>query len=267
MAKAESVKTETADIVSDGPPALRNCVVGSGNVLEGVHLGDVAVVESKSTLGRRRRRPSPAASSASASSASSYSFQGSGNVLGGSLHIGSRSRPPSPKRRRTTPAVSVMPSLVGSIFSGGSIHASGATIFGSYYSGSGGGSVVMRGVMINSDGTFVIDGQEYKADEVTVRTEYKIKSTGHAVYTEPRQVVLQVKGDNATVSMTSTSGDLEIQCDKPCSVRTLKTTSGNVRVTGNADDINTVSGDVNVEGSVSGSVSTVSGDVRTARRR
>lgn len=45
----------------------------------------------------------------------------------------------------------------------------------------------------------------------------------------------------------------------------VKTSSGDVEVSGDADSVTTVSGDVNVGGCVSGSVSTVSGDVEALK--
>jgi hypothetical protein len=153
----------------------------------------------------------------------------------------------------------------------GGLRVNGATVFGSIcgsgnsFNGSSFG--VVRGVVVKSNGTFEIDGKEYKADEVTVRTEYKIKATGHAVYTEPNKLLVKILGDHVNVTASSQSGDLEIHCDQPCSVRSISTQSGNVRVTGDADNVHTMSGSVSVDGSVSGSVSTMSGDIRSSGRK
>lgn len=146
-----------------------------------------------------------------------------------------------------------------SIISNGSICANGVVIGNGYMSG------VARTTGINvkaGDGSaFVIDGKEYKADEVTVRTEYKIKATGKTVYAEPDHLVLKVTGDNAVISVSSQTGNVEIQAEKDCTVKDIKTSTGDVRVSGDVEDIRTMSGNVDVDGSVSGSVTTMSGNI------
>jgi hypothetical protein len=149
-----------------------------------------------------------------------------------------------------------MSSLFGSVISDGNIIANGI----SFSNGK------VRGIMVKSDGGLVIDGKEYKADEVTVRTEYKIKSTGKTVYTEPGHLTIKVTGDNATVHATSQSGSIELECEKSCSANLIKTMSGDVRLSGDAETISTMSGDVTVDGSVKGDIKTMSGNVRCKGR-
>jgi len=142
----------------------------------------------------------------------------------------------------------------------------GATVFGNTYSSEGGVKGIVKGIQIKSNGTFIIDGKEYKSDELEVRTEYKIKATGETVYTEPDHLLLKIQGDNITVSASSQSGNLQIDCEKPCTFRSLNTQSGNIDVRGDAERINTMSGDVSVDGSVSGDVSTMSGNIRSRNK-
>lgn len=145
---------------------------------------------------------------------------------------------------------------------GSNNHVSGSTIFGNCYTS----RQYEKSIHIKSNGTYVIDGKEYKSDEVTVRTEYKIKSTGESVYTEPDHLTLKVSGDNISVAVSSQSGNLEIECDKPCTFKSVVTQSGNVDLRGDATRINTMSGDVSINGSVSGDVSTMSGNIRSKNR-
>ena len=145
---------------------------------------------------------------------------------------------------------------------GDSNHIRASTIFGNCYTS----RQNEKGIQIKSNGTYLIDGKEYKSDEVIVRTEYKIKSTGESVYTEPDHLTLKVSGDNISVAISSQSGNLEIDCDKPCTFKSVVTQSGNVDVRGDASHINTMSGDVSIDGSVSGNVSTMSGNIRSKNR-
>jgi len=151
-------------------------------------------------------------------------------------------------------------------FVGSNNHFKGSTVFGNCYV-SGSSSVLnTKGIQIKGDGTYIIDGKEYKSDEVTVRTEYKIKSTGESVYTEPDHFSLKLQGDNMSVTVSTESGNLEIDCENKCTFRKVNTISGNIIVRGDVNTIQTVSGDVSVDGSVSGPVTTVSGNIRSRNK-
>jgi len=177
----------------------------------------------------------------------------------------------------------------------------GRTIFGNVYSDST-RTTQLQGVCVQGNGNYIIDGREYKSDEVTIRTEYKIKSTGEVVYTEPEHVQVQLHGTNMTVDVSSTSGNLEIDCKDSCTFRSVQSTSGgiqlsgnaekvsttsgsveieckeactflnvqstsgSIKLSGNAEKVSTTSGDVSVDGSVTGPVSTVSGNIRSKNR-
>jgi hypothetical protein len=124
-----------------------------------------------------------------------------------------------------------------------------------------------KGILIKGDGTYIIDGKEYKADEISIRTEYKIKATGETVYTEPEHVKLELRNaENTSVSVSSESGNIEISCEKPCEIRNAQSTSGDVNVEGNAKTVSSISGNVRITGSVSGSASSVSGNVYCKNR-
>ena len=149
-----------------------------------------------------------------------------------------------------------MSNLFGAIISDGNIIANGL----SFSNGQ------VRGIAVKSDGSIMIDGHDYKADEVTVRTEYKIKSTGKVVYTEPGHLTIKITGDNVTVHATSQSGSLELECEKKCTANLIKTMSGDSRISRDAETVSTMSGDVTVDGSVKGPIKTMSGNVRCKGR-
>ena len=152
-----------------------------------------------------------------------------------------------------------------SIICGGDLVADGVCIDSNGIRGTisvGGGARVS----VKTDGTFVIDGKEYKTDEVEVRVAYKIKSTGQTVFTSMDKLPLQIKGDHARVSVSTVTGDVDLKCDGPCTVDRIDTTGGDVRVTGDVTNIDTTGGNVTVEGSVPGSISTTGGNVRCRDR-
>jgi hypothetical protein len=145
-------------------------------------------------------------------------------------------------------------SFGGSVITGGNCTITGGTV---------------KGIIIKGDGTYIIDGKEYKSDEVSVRTEYKIKSTGKAVYTEPQHIQLKLQGDNISASVCSSSGDIEIESSSsthPCIFKSIKSSSGDITIEGNAEKVTTSSGDVSVKGSINGPVNTNSGNIRSKNR-
>lgn len=146
---------------------------------------------------------------------------------------------------------------------------SGLTVFGNVYDENGNVSQSGQkctGIMIKGNGNYIIDGKEYKSDEITVRTEYKIKATGETVYTEPQNTKIEFHGDNASVSVSSSSGGIEIDCVKPCTFRSVQSQSGAIKVEGNVENVSNMSGEVSISGSVSGSVKTLTGSIRTKNR-
>lgn len=138
------------------------------------------------------------------------------------------------------------------------------------------------GIKIKGNGIYIIDGKEYKSDEITIRTEYKIKATGESVYTEPDKVQVELRGNRMEVNISSSSGNIDIHTtdgcsfnnvtsssanidihsNDGCSINSVTTSSGDIRFKGNAGRVSSVSGDVTIQGSVQGLISVISGDVR-----
>jgi hypothetical protein len=100
-----------------------------------------------------------------------------------------------------------------------------------------------RGLQIIGSGKYVINGKEYDSDQVTVRTEYKINSTGEAVYTEPSDMNITVQETKHLQVMVS-SGDVQLTLLKPCQQVDVKSSSGNVTVHGDVYSATTSSGDI-----------------------
>ena len=128
---------------------------------------------------------------------------------------------------------------------------------------SGNGNNRVQGVRINGKGKYIINGKEYSSDQVTVRTEYKIKSTDETVYSEPNNITVYLSGGNyMKVDISSASGDIDVQCQSSgATFSSVKSSSGSIHVDGSATTVRTMSGDVSVKGNVQ-NVQTMSGNVR-----
>jgi hypothetical protein len=93
-------------------------------------------------------------------------------------------------------------------------------------------------IVADSPRTININGKSYKGSTFTV-SKNTIMIDGEVIDDNSRVVNIQVTGD----------------------VSSVYTTSGDITVHGNTGSIKSTSGDVDISGDISGSVSTVSGDV------
>lgn len=89
-----------------------------------------------------------------------------------------------------------------------------------------------------------------------------IRVEGDNIIVGDQSVTVTEKVVNVTIEgsvgdVNTSSGDFKVTGD----VGSISTASGDVEVTGNSGKIKTMSGDVTVGGSVSGGVSTMSGDI------
>ena len=102
-------------------------------------------------------------------------------------------------------------------------------------------STTTTGVCILGNGAHIINGTEYKSNEVSVRTEIKIKSTGECLYLDPGKVTIGLTGDNMQVDVSTSSGDIEVQCNIP-SIKfgAVSSSSGDINVDGSVTNVNTI---------------------------
>lgn len=107
----------------------------------------------------------------------------------------------------------------------------------------------ITGNMIN------INGKQYSGNSITIRNGQVIID-GKNVSSDDKVINISIDGNVNSVDVDYCSS-LSVKGD----VKTVTTSSGDVKVDGNAGSIKTSSGDVDVSGNVSGDVSTVSGDV------
>lgn len=135
------------------------------------------------------------------------------------------------------------------------------TITTSNFIGSSFQGLSSNGIQIRGKGSYVINGKEYTADKVQVRTEYKVLPSGETVYTEPNEVSITFNESPEQLDVQSISGDININCTKKCSVNSVKCTSGAVHVDGDVSNISAISGDVTIHGNVK-NASTVSGNIK-----
>lgn len=101
-----------------------------------------------------------------------------------------------------------------------------------------------------------INGKTYFGSSISIKRN-KIVIDGKVIEDDDqKQINITINGDIQTLDVDS--------CEKiniTGNVDQLRTISGDVRVNGVSNSVSTTSGDVGVEGNVGGSVTTVSGDV------
>lgn len=115
--------------------------------------------------------------------------------------------------------------------------------------------------------TVTVNGRTYTGNNVQIENEkvyvdnQRVDETMVSGSAKVIYMPLSVNVIGDAQSITVVSGNVIVN-----SVNTIKTTSGNVSVSGNSGNIQTVSGDVTINGTVAGSVKTISGDIRTQSR-
>lgn len=105
-------------------------------------------------------------------------------------------------------------------------------------------------VTVTGDGIYTINGKRYKTDQLQIRTEYIIKSTGVKVYGPPGDLKIELHGERISVDVDSKQGNVEIHSDSSLKVTNVRTANGNVKIVGNVQNVKTLSGNVIVEGTL-----------------
>lgn len=135
---------------------------------------------------------------------------------------------------------------------------------------SGGGTIEVNGKLYSLpvsaknvsivNGNIYIDGKKFDGTKNIETVNIHINTVGEFSGSVFGNVTIDSLGIAKEIS--TSSGDVTINkvTGSPCAI-SISTSSGNVKVEGNAHDIKTVSGDVEVSGEVLGSINSVSGDI------
>lgn len=104
--------------------------------------------------------------------------------------------------------------------------------------------------------SIIINGKSYNGNNITIKNG-DIIIDGNNIEIDSKNINIIVNGDIDKLDITSCNS-LEIKGD----VNSIKTTSGDINCGNIKGDVNTISGDIKVDGNIYGNTKTVSGDIK-----